>query len=402
MPRPKSRVPALTLHRPSGQARCRWQGKDHYFGPFGEPESDAKFRRWAAELLTAGAAPTAAPPRTAAPRPAAGGLTITELVAAYRRHCLDYYRDADGAPTTEVDCVKQSVRPVRALFGDTPAADFGPKRLKTVRDEMVRAGLCRNEVNKRVGRVKRMFRWGVSEELLPATARHALEAVEGLKRGRTPARETDPVLPAPDADVEAALRFLPGPVAAVVRLQRLTGMRPGEVVALRPGDLTRADDVWEYRPRRHKTQYRGRTRVVMIGPRGRAALAPYLDRPADRPCFSPIESVAEVRARRRAARTTPESHGNRPGTNRRRRPAKPPGEAYTVATYRQAIYRACKEAGVPNWSPNRLRHSLATEVRRTHGLEAAQVTLGHSRADVTQVYAERDAGLARRVMAEAG
>jgi hypothetical protein len=29
-------------------------------------------------------------------------------------------------------------------------------------------------------------------------------------------------------------------------------------------------------------------------------------------------------------------------------------------------------------------------VRREHGLEAAQVILGHSKADITQVYAERD------------
>jgi predicted outer membrane protein len=35
-------------------------------------------------------------------------------------------------------------------------------------------------------------------------------------------------------------------------------------------------------------------------------------------------------------------------------------------------------------------------------VEAAQVALGHSRADVTQVYAERDLALARRVAAEAG
>jgi site-specific recombinase XerC len=42
------------------------------------------------------------------------------------------------------------------------------------------------------------------------------------------------------------------------------------------------------------------------------------------------------------------------------------------------------------WSPNRLRHSAATKIRRQFGLEAAQCVLGHSNAAVTEVYAERD------------
>jgi integrase len=42
------------------------------------------------------------------------------------------------------------------------------------------------------------------------------------------------------------------------------------------------------------------------------------------------------------------------------------------------------------WAPNRLRHTFATEVRKRHGLEVAQIALGHSQANVTQVYAERD------------
>ena len=54
------------------------------------------------------------------------------------------------------------------------------------------------------------------------------------------------------------------------------------------------------------------------------------------------------------------------------------------------------------WAPNQLRHTFATEVRKVHGLEAAQVLLGHARADVTQVYAEKDQESARRVMAAIG
>jgi hypothetical protein len=54
------------------------------------------------------------------------------------------------------------------------------------------------------------------------------------------------------------------------------------------------------------------------------------------------------------------------------------------------------------WHPNQLRHNHATDVRRKFGLEPSQVALGHSKADVTQVSAERDTELAVRVAAAMG
>jgi site-specific recombinase XerC len=54
------------------------------------------------------------------------------------------------------------------------------------------------------------------------------------------------------------------------------------------------------------------------------------------------------------------------------------------------------------WHPNQLRHSFATRVRKGYGLEAARVLLGHSRADGTQAYAERDQQLAATVAAKIG
>ena len=54
------------------------------------------------------------------------------------------------------------------------------------------------------------------------------------------------------------------------------------------------------------------------------------------------------------------------------------------------------------WSPNQLRHAFATEVRRIHGLEASQVLLGHSGADITQIYAERDERLGMELAKKIG
>jgi site-specific recombinase XerC len=90
------------------------------------------------------------------------------------------------------------------------------------------------------------------------------------------------------------------------------------------------------------------------------------------------------------ARTTSLSCGNSLGTNRVKQPKRKAGESYSTSSYRQAIQRACKKAVVEKWSPNRLRHSFATSIRSEFGLEAAQNMLSHSKADVTQIYAERD------------
>ena len=98
--------------------------------------------------------------------------------------------------------------------------------------------------------------------------------------------------------------------------------------------------------------------------------------------------------------------GNKPNSNRVAQPKRRPGNRYTTSSYRRAIHRACDRVfpaseGVVGeehklwqrrhrWSPNQLRHAAATDIRRIFGLEAAQVMLGHSAADVTQIYAERD------------
>lgn len=73
---------------------------------------------------------------------------------------------------------------------------------------------------------------------------------------------------------------------------------------------------------------------------------------------------------------------------------------FSAERYANAIADGAERAGVDRWHPSQFRHTFASEVRRRFGLEAAQVLLGHPRADVTQVYVEGDAALAARVAAE--
>src|SRR5262249_30384911 len=150
--------------------------------------------------------------------------------------------------------------------------------------------------------------------------------VKALQKGRTEARESAPVRPAPDADVAAALPFLSRQLRAVVELQRLTGMRSGEVVVMRTGDLDRSGPVWTYTPGRHKGEHRGKSRQVTFGPRAQEVLKRWLRADPAAYLFSPKEAEAERREARRAGRNRPMT----PSQRARRRKAGPSGRRATT------------------------------------------------------------------------
>ena len=263
-----------------------------------------------------------------------------------------------------------------------------------------------------------MFRWGVENELVPVTVDQALRCVQGLRKGKTPAPETVPVGPVDDAVVEQTLPFFSPIVADMVRFQRLTGCRPQEVCLIRPCDIDTTNVAWKYRPESHKTEHHDRDRVICIGPKAQKILRPYLQREAGTYCFVPKEAERERRAERHRDRVTPMGQGNSPGSNLKSSPRKSPGERYKTASYRRAIHRACEKAFPPpekltapelvawrvehQWSPNQLRHTAATEIRKNFGLEAAQILMGHSKCDVKQIYAERDLKRAMEIVHRVG
>jgi integrase len=173
-------------------------------------------------------------------------------------------------------------------------------------------------------------------------------------------------------------------------------------MAMRPCDISRgADGVWVYRPREHKTEHFGAVRHVLMGPRAQEVLRPWLDRAPEAYCFSPAEAVAARNARSRAHRKSPMTP-SQAARKAKPHPKQAAGARYDKDSYRWAIRKVCQKAGVPVWHPNELRHTAATEIRASVGLEAAQAVLGHAKADVTQVYAERDLAKARAVMSEIG
>jgi len=392
----KSHVPSYRKHKQSGQAVVtlpdgRGHRKDILLGRYGTKESRMEYARVIAEWEASG---RSMPESSLTP-----DLTVHELMIAYWRFAEGYYRK-NGEPTKQLYRVKMSLSPVKTIYGHTPAKDFGPLALKAVREWMIAQGWTRGFVNSCVGCIKRMFKWAVENELVPPWHYHGLQAVAGLKKGRTEAKETQPIRPVDVADVFKTLPFLTRAVRAMVQVQYHAAMRPCEVVIMRPCDIDHSKKEWEYRPASHKTEHHGKERLIRLGPKAQAVLQSFLERDSGAYLFSPREMMLEFRAWQRSVRKTKvqPSQANR----QKRRPRKRPGDRYSVDSYRRAIDAACEKAGVPHWHPNQLRHTKATEIRREKGLDPARAVLGHGSAQVTEVYAEVDLSKAAEVMAEMG
>ncbi len=425
-------IPKLSHHKASGRAVVRLDGQDCYVGPWGSKAAVAEYDRLIVEWLAGGRQIASAQ---------AGEMTVTELIATFWTHAESYYRNPDGTVTGEIHCFRDALKPLRRLYGHTLVTDFGPLALKAVRQAMIDAGHCRSHINRQIGRIKRAFRWGVENELVPSSVIHGLEAVAGLKAGRSGVRESAPVKPVAENLIMAVLPFVSRQVGAMIQVQLLTGMRPGETVTIRGVDIEMSGKLWLYRPAKHKTKHLGHDRVIMFGPKAQQILKLFLKSDLHAPLFAPVDAEEDRRRAADKARETPRSCGNVRGSNVRRKPRKKPGVGYSVDSYGRAIKYGCERAFpvpdqlsqkvLPNgkletkkawlarltpvqkeeirtwrkshsWHPHQLRHNAATNLRKTFGLEAAQVVLGHRTLSVTEIYAEKNTEAAKRIMTEVG
>jgi integrase len=414
----RRRIPKLGCHKATGQAVVRLNGRDHYLGRHGSAESKAAYDRAIAEWLVRGREENQAAANGPASPARGTSFTVSEVILAYKIHTDEIYRSSPS----ERGKVRLSLRPLRQLYGLSPANEFGPLALRTVRDHLLsvqrRGGvesgtrqeagataveyrLSRRTVNARIGMIKRMFKWAASVELVPVAVFQALATVEGLKKGRSSATEPKKVSPVPAPVVEATLQHVGRHVRGMIEFQLLTGARSGEVCQIRRCDIDTANpNCWRYTPSRHKTEYRDQERIVFIGPKAQAVLAAFSTESPTDYLFSPErameERLAELRGRRRC-KVYPSSH-----RRHKSQPKRKPGPRYTVHSYRQAIYRACKCAVIPRWHPHQLRHAAATRLRKAYGVETARIILGHQNLSTTEIYAEPNHQRAAEVMGSVG
>ncbi len=200
-----AQIPKYRLHKPSARGVVRLSGRDIYLGTHGTAESKERYRQVIAEWLANNRQITAGRELVESTQ----GLCVAELMPAYLDHSASYY-GKNGQPTREQGNIRDAIRSISHLYSKTLVTDFGPSELRSARQGMIDDDLCRNVINSRVNRIRRMFKWGVERELVPPTVLHALQAVTPLKRGRSAARETEPACPVSKMSVDEETMQLAG------------------------------------------------------------------------------------------------------------------------------------------------------------------------------------------------
>lgn len=380
-----TKPPKLRRHS-TGQAYVEVQGKRHYLGKFGAPETNERYYLICAQLSSGRGLSELADNED---------VSVIELIEQYWRWCKTYYVK-NGKPTSQQTNVRVVLRRLRAFCGHSPVSEFGPKKFKLLRQCWIEENLARKTINSYGDIVKHCFRWGTQEELVPPTIYHGLQSVPGLVRGRSAARETAPIKPVPEIHIQAIEPFVSRQVWALVQLQCLTGARPGELLMLTAKDIDRSGSVWCANLEFHKTAHYGKERILFFGPKAQSVLTSFI---TDRLPWAYLFCPREAERERYCERSTHRRPGQKVNPTKTTRTL---GDHYTTNSYRRCITRACEKADAPPWNPHRLRHNFATESRKQFGIEATKTVLGHSAISTTAIYAEIDYEKAKNIVARIG
>lgn len=417
--------PALHTQREAGKrdrlyiiwpAELSGTGKrrKEYFGPAEDPASRARYAAAREEWLNARektpAKLAALPPEGAEPageiRPANAaddedetpvGL-VANLIDRYLVHTRQRYQK-HGKPTGTHRHIWITLKPFLLKYGEMETAKFGLDELEEYQQELDRAGrLCRNKINARIRIICACFTWGArhkgedGQRLVPPAIAAELKMIENLRRGYCRAIDHPRRLAAPIEHIEAVIKKLAGPVRAMVRVQLLTGARPGEVRLMKAKEITRAGEVWEYRPESYKTEHFERDsaerKVIFLGPQAIAEIEPFMDA-AEKDAasggegylFSPLDSAKERRAISKTVKKTPSRRAR--DAQRARKPLRGYADHYSGPAYNRALHRAAERASVPPFTPYQIRKARATEIDRLYGEQAAAIQLGHRNVRTT-------------------
>jgi len=374
------RVPKYRKN-PDGRAFIEYRGKRTYLGRYNTHASKEQYKQLIAQIMAQGNEPSTLVLGSPA--------KIHDLANSYAQWAENYYS------TKDFSAHRIMLEQITGFYGETPISQFGPKKILVWQQWLVQKGYSRSTCNRRLRHLRQWLKWLVSRELIDASVLTAAESVQGLRAGKSAAKDPESVKPANMADVRATLPILPPPVAAMVQIQYLCGMRPQDVIRMRPMDIDTAGEVWLYRPEQHKNSHRGQSLVKAIPRAAQEILLPWLDRHPGTYCFDPRESSewAYEQKRQNSKRKTKQYPSEVKRLERQRTKTLKHRDQrrsdYTTDTYRQSIQQACDRAHVPRWTPLQLRHAIATEISQTLGEQAAQRWLGHARLETTAIYVEK-------------
>lgn len=340
-----SGVSAYRRHSSRDKAFIEMGGKRIYLpGKYNSPESRSAYQEYARGKSM----------------PSRDCATVSALVAAYLDYCQITFVKG------EYDNTRSSLKKLINHSGVLMLEEFGPRRLKLFRDALAKDGTSRSHCDKVVGRVKKMFKWAASEEIIKPAAYQALTTLPPMKRGE--ARESSPRRPVRYSQVRAVMKAASPKIADMIRFQWIVGCRPGEVCAMRWEDIDMSQSPWRWVPSTHKNRWRGKKLEMFLGPMAQAVLLRWQGKGRNGYVFSP--DLAR--------------NGNSTGY-------------YVEKTYANIIEDLCVKLGVEHWTPHQIRHARATRIRDRHGIEAVTAALGMSSIDTAQIYAERSRRIAKRL-----
>lgn len=370
--------------KPDGRnrARKRYKGQLYDFGKFGTPDSIKEYNRWLAEMLSLADADVTTAQRE----------VLNILIAKWLKHL----RVERGADDTEVRAHSRATVPLDRLYGHSWADEFRLPQFRAVQRAMAtgtwmndedRAILdrhkrphnwCASYTNKQINRLLQFFQWCEENLFVPEGRHHHLATITSIHASDKRVRHAPKRRPLDwQKQVDPVLPRLSPQIAAMAQVLYLSGARPSEIRKMRPMEIDRngPDGCWLLIPNRHKGTWRDHGRVILVGPRAQAILAPFL-------LQTPGEEAYIFRSNRKAI------------------------NPYCSESLSKAVKTACEEAGVIPWCPYDLRHEACRRVRRDFGDQGVKVHLGHISSDTGKLYgkgiSEEDVKEAARIAKAVG
>jgi len=383
------KLPKLCNDR--GRAYARYKGVRHYFGVWESEKSNAGYRQFIRDIITHEL--TGEPflhTQKSEDVIKTGTVLVSELCADFREYhlsrlCKSHIAHFDYAIPFLVE-----------RYGEMYASQITPKKMRDVREQIVKSGrFSRRMVNDYTTMLIRIFVWGADEEIVDQSVAGALKLIKHLPKGEPGTFDNPKRRNVSDEIIRRTLPFLSATVAAMVRLQRLLGLRPSEVFKMRAGDIIRDTPdsrLWYYvighyemqqqadqrvyhnghRKVQHKRQQdyeaEDEMKIIPLGLPEQKILAPLLEGKR------PEQAVFSPKAVSKSDRV---------------------GEFYNRTSYRNAVQRAIRRANrkipegqkpIPMWSPYQLRHQAATALDKIKGGAEASAQLDHASMSTTKIY----------------
>lgn len=391
MPVLNKRPPKLCVKKSRGTAFVCFNGKEIYMGKVG-PEADKNYRifisSWANSSL-------------GSIRPNKNEeITLELLLSEY----LLYIRSVPNYAKSEEIRAKSVIQRILQLFPDMNVDRFGPLELEAVRNSFMKSGYSRHGeercysrkyLNRLVNVIRSIFKWGVSKTLVKPDTHQRLLYVQALQRDHSVAPETMPRVNIEDNEIDKTLPYMQNLYRDMIRLMRQTGMRPSEVCRMRSCDIdqTRSDGIWLYVPYRHKTQGKGKKRIIPLGRKAQKILK---DRIVSKDkceyLFTPKEARSEQWTERRVNRKSKITPSQKEREKKvQDKKYKKLNDHISPASISRSVSRAIDRAEkegvhIVRWSPYSIRHQVITDIAEKEGPIASQRLAGHSTLNTTEIY----------------